>query len=362
MSFDGIYDQDVPLRLLRNILRRGRVPSGLLFWGPDGVGKRKTALEFIKAINCHEGRGDACGACLSCRKVANGNHPDVNAVLPQRSSRLIAKEAIEELTAWAALRAIESAWRVFLIEEADRMTETAQNHLLKTLEEPPGQAVFILLTEHPRGLLPTIRSRCQSVRFRTLRPETLKAILQQTHDLPGDVAESLAALSQGQVSRALDLIEGDKRNVVLDLTEKFRKGENPSVLAEVFCKTLDARRKEIEAAAKAEFESEQHDDATRADMEKLKEERIARQNAQVKRDIVEYLYLLATWYRDELVYGQTRDAARVFNRDHLDRLEQGVSADPAAKLDAVEHARLYLDRHISEERVFRDLFLTLAEP
>jgi DNA polymerase III delta' subunit len=362
MSFADIKDQEVAVRLLGNVLKNGRIPNAFLFCGPGGVGKRMAAIELAKAINCASGSADACNECLACRKVGHGNHPDVKFVAPSGSSREIRKQDADEINELAALRPFESAWRVFILQDAERMNATAQNHFLKTLEEPPGRSLFILLSEYPRTLLPTIRSRCQMVRFRGLRPGTVAAILQQERDLPSDLARSIAEIAEGQMSRAFDLVDSEKREVLLAITTGLADGGDPVRQADEFWAFLQDQQKRMEQMVKAELGIDEEGAASREDLQRLKDERVARLNALVKRDILEYLYLMETWYRDEMVYSATKDGERVWNRDQLDRFAAGTSTDPVAKIRAIEQARIYLDRNIPGDRVFRDLFFSLAAP
>ena len=360
MSFSDIRDQEIAIRLLRNLLEQDRIPNGLLFWGPGGVGKRLAALEFAKALNCKEGRFDACGQCISCRKIEHGNHPDIRVLAPKDKSRLIKRDEIDDVNEFAALRPFESQWRIFILHDAERMNVTAQNHFLKTLEEPPGRSLFILMSEYPRMLLATIRSRCQLVRFRSLRRETVSELLRRDRDLPVELADSIAEIAEGQMSRALDLVDSEKRQVALSLAERLGAGEDPVVLAEEFSAFLDEQRKQIEASVKAESAAESFDDASKGEAERVKEERLALLAATVRRDIVEYLYLLQTWYRDELVVGATGATDRIWNKDCKDRVGKARGSSAVAKIAAIEQARVNLDRFIPEERVFRDLFFALA--
>jgi DNA polymerase-3 subunit delta' len=344
------------------MLKRSRVPNALLFWGPGGVGKRTAAMEFAKAINCKQVEADACDACLSCRKIANLNHPDVRVFVPADKSREIKKKDIDEVNELASLRPFESRWRVVVLQDADRMNAYAQNHFLKTLEEPPGRSVFILLTEYPRVLLPTIRSRCQMVRFSALRPETVVDLLQALRDLPEDLARSIAGIAEGQMSRALDLVDSDKRELVFGVLSQLAEGDDPIQLADEFSKYLADLRKQTEVSVKAELDVDSIAGGSTEDVQRLKEERLALLSAAIKRDILEHLFLMETWYRDELVYGALGNTDRVWNRDHVPRLQGALSSDPGSKILAIERARTYLDRFIPEDRVFRDLFLALAEP
>ena len=362
MSLRDVKDQEVACRLLTRMLERNRMPNGLLFWGPGGVGKRLAALEFTKAVNCTKHEFDACDACLSCRKIANNNHPDVRCIVPADKTRLIKKENIDEVNELASLHPFESRHRIFIFEDADRMNVRAQNHFLKTLEEPPGPSIFILLTEYPRILLPTIRSRCQMLRFRALRPKTVTALLVKLRDLPRDQAQAIAGVAEGQMSRAMDLVESEKRDMVMSVVSKLAQGREPVELAEKLTKHLDDKRKQIEVQFRSGAEQADPQEMAREDIEEQEEREAARLEALVKREVLEYLYLFQTWYRDELVFGAVGDPERTWNRDHISQLKQGPSSDPGTKILAIEQARKYLDLHVPEDRVFRDLFFTLAEP
>lgn len=362
MSFADIKDQVPAVRLLCNMITKKRIPNGLLFWGPGGVGKRLTAIQMAKAINCTDPTqdGGACDACLSCRKTENNNHPDVSHVAPVKKSRIIDVETVNWINEMASLRPFESLWRVFIIQEADRMGLPAQNHFLKTLEEPPGNSLFILLTEYPGMLLPTIRSRCQRVRFGTLRPETIVDLLRRNRDLPMDLAESIAAIAQGQMSRALDLVDSDKRDTALDIIGRIADGADPVSLAEEFARYLDAKRGQIKAAIKADGDEPDLNAISKEDKEEQKAQHLALAEALIRRDIMEFLYLFGTWYRDTAVLHVTGDAQRVFNRDQLPRIEKARPLELDKALEAIEKARRYLERFLNEERVFRDLFFALA--
>jgi DNA polymerase-3 subunit delta' len=359
MSFSDILDQTVPVRLLRNIIQTGRIPNGLLFWGPGGVGKHFTAMELAKAVNCLEDPLDACDRCLACRKVTNNTHPDVKRIIPSGKSRFIGVDIVDFMNELATYRPFEGKWRIFIIEEAERMREDAQNHFLKTLEEPPSNTVFVLLTEYPRRLLPTIRSRCQQVRFGALSPETVTDLLLKERDLPREVALALAAVSQGQMSRALDLVDSDKRDVVLDVTHRLAQGEDPLLLSEEFVAYLKRAGEAIKASVADDSAGDDPKAESREDREEQKQEQMALVEALVRRDMMEYLYLFEAWYRDVIAYANTGDGVHVLNRDQLNRLQQepGGKGD---KLAAIEQAWLYIERNLNIDRVFRDLFFALA--
>ncbi len=283
-------------------------------------------------------------------------------VAPVKKSRNIDVDTIEAINEMASLRVEPGTWRVVIILDADRMRPPAQNHFLKTLEEPPSRTVFVLVTEYPRMLLPTIRSRCQMVRFQALTPGAVRALLQRERDLPDELADAIALLAKGRMDRALDLVDSEKRDIAISVATKLAEGENPSTLAADFSKALANERDQLAAALRAEAGgSSKDDDADREEREQRKEEQEALVDALARRTIFEYLYLLQTWYRDEMVLSAAGDASRVFNRDKVEAIRAGASADPAKKIAAIERARLYLERFIQDERVFRSLFFALAE-
>ncbi len=360
MTLGDIRDQEVPVRFLRSILHQDRVPNGLLFYGPSGVGKALTAMAFARTLMCPEHQDPSHPHSVASRKIDHGNHPDLHTVAPVKKSRIIDVEAIDGIIELASLRPMESAWRVFILHEAERMRGPAQNHLLKTLEEPLGRSVFILLTEYPQMLLPTIRSRCQRVRFGRLRPETVQEVLQRERDLPPEEALALAGLAQGQMTRALDLVDSDKRDIILDIVQRLQEGSDPLALSEEFAGYVASQRHALEAALKAAVEPEAAAERSKEDKEQIKAEQAAILDAQARRDIMELLYLLEMWYRDVLVYSATGDAELILNRDQKALLESSGGSGLEDKLAAVEKARLYLERFITEERVFRDLFFALA--
>lgn len=360
MSFNDIKDQEIPLRLMRNILAQNRVPNGLLFWGPEGVGKRFAAIELAKAINCTSGAFDACDKCLSCRKVMSGNHSDVKIVAPSGKVRIINVGAIDTISELAAYRPFEGERRVILIEEADRMRPDAQNHFLKTLEEPASKTTFVLQTAYPNVLLPTIRSRCQQVRFGTLKPATVADILIRDHAVGETIAQATALVAQGQVSRALDLVTSNKREAVLDVARRLKAADDPLLVSESFVGQLKEQMEARKAELLGELESDITQDQSREDLEDQKKEQAAFIEGQLRRDYLEYLYLFETWYRDAWVYSMTRDAQHVLNRDQIPALKLYDGHGYPEKLAAIEKSWVYIERNINIDRIFRDLFFVLA--
>ena len=188
-------------QLMRSV-QAGRIVHALLFAGPHGSGKRTMARLFAQAMLCRGAEPRPCGACPACKRFAAGSHPDVRTLKPEKKT--IGVDEIRDLIEYLSLRPYEGGRHIAIIEQADRMTPAAQNALLKTLESPSGDVMFFLIAESAESLLPTIRSRCQLVRFTDLSVEDCAGVLVRRGIAP-ERAGMLAGLSQGSVGRALEL-------------------------------------------------------------------------------------------------------------------------------------------------------------
>ncbi len=223
MPFAEILGHDHVIDMLRRSLLAGRLAHAYIFEGPAGTGRRKTAIAMIQTLFCREKRSDACGICSACRKVAAGNHADIHLLAPLPDKKDIVIDQIRELQYLLSLRPYEAERKVCLVEPADRMNTSSANSFLKTLEEPPGNALIVLLTENADSLLPTIRSRCQLVRFAPLASEHIASILLKT-GVDEVVASVNAEMSGGSMTRAM-LLENDgvmeQRELLLGYMEKF---------------------------------------------------------------------------------------------------------------------------------------------
>lgn len=188
--------------MFRRAIRHGKTSHSYIFEGPAGCGRRTTALALIQALFCQVLQDDACGNCPSCRKVTGGNHADIRIVQPD--GQFIKIEQVRELQRDLVLRPYEAPRKACIIEQAERFNTAAANSLLKTLEEPPGDAIIILLTENAGMLLPTVRSRCQLIRFSPLAPENIRILLERD-GLPVETARLVAPLAGGSMETARNL-------------------------------------------------------------------------------------------------------------------------------------------------------------
>jgi DNA polymerase-3 subunit delta' len=241
--FDSLIGNERAKETLRRMLRQGRVPGALLFAGESGLGKKSFALELARALNCRDRRGvEGCGVCPACirigkfqypaaddkdeyKKIIWSEHRDVGLVLPYNRNVYI--QAVRELERESNFRPAEGNARVFIIENAESLTDASANALLKTLEEAAPTTHIILSTSRPSGLLPTIRSRCQTVRFAPLAAEELEDFLVKQGRRAGEEARLAALLASGRPGVGLGLnldTYRARREAMLGVVEALASG------------------------------------------------------------------------------------------------------------------------------------------
>lgn len=188
------------MSVLRRSIDSGKTAHAYLFEGIEGCGRRTTALAFIQTLFCASNTG--CGDCPSCRKMISGNHPDLHLLEPDGT--FIKIDQIRALQKELSLRPYEASRKACIIKDAEQLNISAANAMLKTLEEPPGNAVIVLLTTDASAVLSTIRSRCQLLRFAPLSNDTVRDCLVERGVAP-DTAVTAAAVARGSIGKALEI-------------------------------------------------------------------------------------------------------------------------------------------------------------
>lgn len=220
--FSELVGNDSVKHRLRHLLAAGRLPNSLLFAGDEGVGKRQFAIAIAKSFVCKEPvKGEACGVCPACTRAVTfefpkdtakgedydvvffSRHPDVGTVIP--FNRNLRVGSIRALEREANFRPFEGSARFFIIDDADKLNDSASNALLKTLEEPAPTSYLFLITSRPDALLTTIRSRCQTLRFAPVETEAIERFLIDDRAFSHDEARLAARLSRGSIGKALSV-------------------------------------------------------------------------------------------------------------------------------------------------------------
>ena len=311
MGFSAIQGQSQALEILKQAIRHDHLAHGYIFSGPSGVGKKMTAFALAQYINCIDQdteQIESCGKCPSCIKIDNLEHPDVLVVEPSGSSIKI--EQIRLLNSKAALRANEGAYKVIILDEAHLMTMEAANSLLKTLEEPVSDTIFILITAQPQQLPVTILSRCQQIAFKPLSRPILEAILTQQHPELSSRVGLAAALAQGSASRGEELLADDAlsaaRSELYGLLGSLTQQAPGELL--LWCEKWDKDRKMVRFL----------------------------------------LELMQLWFRDMMIYQTTGESRQLVNQDQLAAFQKHYeTASLTAACHYAQEGLAQLERNVS---------------
>lgn len=364
MAWNTLIDQQRAVEALRRSLASGRVAHAYLFHGPDGVGKRATALVFARALLCERGGDTPCDRCLACTKTSRMLHPDVHVLFPypadvderdvaerlrrmaenpyaaidfvRRPSLTDPSKASNKQASYQVARIngevrrvmsfkpVEGRYKIAIMTDADLLRTEAANAFLKLLEEPTPQTVFVLTTSRPDRLLPTILSRCQRIRFDPLSPESIEAALVEREGLEPAAAATLARMADGSYTRALDLAQNEElmasRQLVLDYL-RYAYARNVDRLADLI------------------------EEMNKAGRERLKG----------------MMGLLLAWIRDLMLFRTMGPGAPLVNTDQVEAVARFCQNLPDADLDAmvalVEQAIELIERNVHSGLVLTALAL-----
>ena len=325
MSLAEFIGHTKQLEMLRFALSAERLHHAYLFVGPDGIGKRTAAIALAKAIHCEEGINDFCGICVNCARISDGNHPDFRLIQPLPDKKEISIQQIRELERELNYRSFGGKRKIALIDPATLMNLSAQNALLKTLEEPPENSLIFLIAPNSGGLLPTVRSRCVRLSFAPLRRDEVAAYLgSQKMIMPNDT-ESLASMSMGSIGLALKLKKEklfEKRRDWANTLSSLKLGDYHSAMAAA---------------------------------EELGEDR---------EETVIFLGWAESWYRDLLVYQATHRSDELVNLDMLAEIErQAATIQPDRLYSSMQKAisaGAGIQRNLNRRMILEDLLFSVV--
>lgn len=364
--------QELATTILSRALEQGAAHA-YLFTGPAGVGKSETALDFAAGLACPEG---GCGVCTTCGRVRQGLHPDVEVITPE--GNFIRKEEITAINMHAVYRPFEARAKVYIFLEADTFNTEAANAFLKTLEEPPPHVHFILVTDHPERLLPTVVSRCQQVVF---SPVSLKAMVADLHGrfgLSPDRAQLIARTAGGNLGYARELATSEsawrQREQLLDMARDLPTAGPwaTEAAADELMATVERRAQERAQSLDSELQQalEWASDArTKAWLKKRHEEKVKRQQRRLTtQGLSAVTRTYAGWYRDLAAVAVGAEDA-VHNRDRLGELREQASPDSLvgytravlAVRQAQERLRYNVDARCAIGDMFRNIKEALAQ-
>jgi DNA polymerase III subunit delta' len=325
MGFSGILGHQKQIETLRLALAKGRLHHGYLFAGPEGVGKRTLALALAKAIHCSEGSDDFCGRCANCASIESRNHPDVRLVEPISGKKEISIQQIREIQKELSLRSFSGKKRIAIIDPATLMNLSAQNALLKTLEEPPQDSLLILVAPNAGALLPTLRSRCLRLSFGPLPRDLLSSFLISEKGIKREEADFLAAMAMGSVGAAVKIAAESLRDQ--------RQG---------WITLLSSLRAADYSAATAAAET----------------------LASSKEESLKFLSWAEGWYRDALVQAVNPESSDIINQDVKPEIERQFAGrnleHMLASVTQTAAATSRIQRNLNRRMVLEKLFLDIV--
>jgi len=334
MAFSDILGHDRQVSVLMRSVVTGQIPPAYLFHGEEGIGKRLTAIQFAKALNCTGERetGSSCDSCQACRNIDAGCHPNVSLLALEinpdtgKMRQEIVIDQVHRAQEFLSLKAVGGGRKALIVDGAHLMKASPANAFLKTLEEPPDESHVILVTSRPGYLLPTIISRCRAVSFQPLNVELTARLLIERSGASEHDAYFVARMTGGRAGAALAAEPGDlaeRRSTALGLIS-FLEGATYTAL---FNKAEETAKKES--------------------------------------GLEDLVYYGALWFRDILVLLSGGDASLAYNQDKMDELGVWASRMTAGQAESalvlLTETGRSLEKTFNRRLVTEDLFLRLRE-
>lgn len=327
-GFGDIVGHEQIISHLKNAISMGKVSHAYILNGPEGAGKRMIAEAFARALQCENHDTEGCGKCRSCHQAESRNHPDIIYVNHEKPNTISVADIREQINGTIDIKPYNttSQYKVYIVDEAEKMNEQAQNALLKTIEEPPAYAVILLLTTNADAFLQTIRSRCVTLELKAVADEKIHNMLMRNYQVVDYKADVCVAFAQGNVGKAILLAGSQTFNELKDqtirLVRKLRDTEVADIMSEV---------KSIE-------EFEQIDD---------------------------FFDLLLLWYRDVLIYKASGSDAKLIYKDQANEIARQAEDcffDGLNRiLDGISQARRRLHFNVNQDMTLELLFLLIKE-
>lgn len=287
MDYTNIIGHNRAIEALKSSIVNKTVSHSYLFQGEEGLGKKMVAYVFAKTLLCKEGRDQPCNTCVSCMKFDSENHPDFFLIEPDKG--LIKKAQIEDLVRNVGILPFESNRKIFIIDDSHKMNLEGKNTLLKTLEEPPSYVTIILITSSPNNLLPTILSRCQSVKFYPVQSSKIEHYLVNLYSKSIEEATFVSNFTKGSVGKSISLSTSDKffqmRDELVKILDGLIKGDKTRAFSSMY------------------FFNENRD------------------------NIEEIIDIILYWFRDLLIYKEIGDSHLIINKDKLEYLSSQTFMD-----------------------------------
>ncbi len=327
-GFEEILGNEMVKDHFKKAIANHKISHAYILTGEAGMGRKSIANAFAMTLLCEKGGSEPCMTCHSCKQVMSGNHPDLIYVKHEKPGSIGVDDVREQINDTIMIRPYSSYYKIYIVDEAEKMTVQAQNALLKTIEEPPSYAVIILITTNQEAFLPTILSRCVQMKLKPLKDFTIKSYLTQNLHIPEKDADICAAFARGNLGKAIHLASSDEFKELFQKVMVLVKNVGTMDISML----LDCIRE-------------------------MKEQNF---------DIGEVLDLMQFWYRDVLMFKVTKDMnLLIFKNEYKMINETGEKVDYAgleAILAAIDTARTRLNANVNMELAMELLLLTMKNP
>ena len=327
INWKSVIGQEQMTQNLENALKYKKISHAYLFQGERLSGKRMIADIFARALQCEADEDRPCNQCRSCKQALNGNHPDIIYVEHDKPNVISVDNIRTQINGDIAIKPYSSAYKIYIVDEAEKMNIQAQNALLKTLEEPPEYAVIMLLSTRAEAMLPTILSRCVALNTKPVPDDKIKHFLMTKIQIPDYRASICASFARGNVGRAIQLASNEE---------------------------FDTMKAEVLGNLKSIFEMEVHQMAAAA--KKITEEKF---------EIEDYLDLCFIWYRDILLYKACGDRKHLVFLEEIrdiERIGEKYSYEAIEKIiGAIEQARSRIKSNVNFDLTMELLFMEMKK-
>ena len=325
--FQDIIGQEQIKEHLQNALSTGKISHAYIINGEKSTGKEFIAKVFAMALQCEKGEIDPCQECHSCKQALTNNHPDIIRLTHEKPNTISVDDIRAQVNNDVGIKPYSGPYKVYIINEAEKMTPQAQNAILKTLEEPPAYAVILLLTSNVNSLLPTILSRCVVLNMKPVADELVKKYLMEQLQVPDYKAEVCVAFARGNIGKAKALASSE-----------------------------DFENVKAEALALLKYIQEMELGEIISAIKKITE---------YKLEINDYLDIISIWYRDALLFKATHDMNHLVFREEIQALRRTAQHSSYEGIEtiikALDTAKRRLDANVNFELTMELLMLTIQE-
>ena len=304
-----------------------KVSHAYILSGEQGMGRKTLAKAFAMTLLCEKSDKEPCMECHSCKQILSGNHPDVIWVTHEKLNSIGVDDIREQINDTIQIKPYSSAYKIYLVDEAEKMTVQAQNALLKTIEEPPAYAVLVLITTNPEVFLPTILSRCIQLKLRPLKDSVVSDYLTEKMGVSDGQADIYAAFARGNLGKAIHLASSEEFALlyreVLTLLKNIKDMDIPMLLDYI---------------------------------RKLQEDNL---------DLYECLDFMQLWYRDILMFKVTKDMNSLIFKDEYSAVSSCCQKSSYEGLEeilsAIEKAKVRLNANVNTDLALELMLLTMKE-